>query len=77
VHQKGAGITLKAKIGGHVSKSGVLFEIYAERYTKLEAALQLADKLQPFGVGRKCEEQMLIDRIPNKVIHHKAFSIEW
>ena len=44
--------------------------------TKLEAALQLAEKLQPFGVGRKWEEQMLIDRIPMKVVHHKVFSIE-
>jgi len=61
VHQKSAGIKLKAKIGEHVSKSGVLFEIYAESDTKLEAALQLADKLQPFGVNRKWEEQMLID----------------
>jgi len=74
--EKGAGIKLKAKLGEHVSKNDVLLEIYAERDTKLEAALQLAKKLQPFGVGRKWEEQMLIDRIPTKVVHHKAFSIE-
>ena len=74
--EKGAGIKLKAKLGEHVKKGDVLFEIYAERNTRLEAALKLAEKLHPFGVGKKWEEQMLIDRIPTKVTHYKAFSIE-
>lgn len=74
--EKGAGVKLKAKLGEHVRKGGVLFEIYAEKNTKLESALKLAEKLQPFGVGKKWEEQMLIDRIPTRVTHRKAFSIE-
>jgi len=74
--EKGAGVKLKAKLGEHVRKGDVLFEIYAERNTMLEAALKLAETLKPFGVGKKWEEQMLIDRIPTNVIHYKEFSIE-
>jgi AMP phosphorylase len=74
--EKGSGVKLKAKLGEHVRKGDVFFEIYAERNTMLEAALKLAENLKPFGVGKKWEEQMLIDRIPTKVMHYKAFSIE-
>lgn len=74
--EKGAGVKLKVKLGEHVRKGAVLFEIYAERNTMLEAALKLAETLKPFGVGKKWKEQMLIDRIPTKVIHYKEFSIE-
>ncbi|MEM4733012.1 MAG: thymidine phosphorylase, partial [Candidatus Bathyarchaeia archaeon] len=74
--ERSAGIKLKAKLGDHVKKGTALFEIYAERNTRLEAALKLAEKLQPFGVGKKLEEKMLIDKIPTKKMHLKVFSIE-
>lgn len=74
--EKGAGIKLKVKLGEQVKKDRVLFKVYAERNTKLEAALKLAEKLQPFGVGKRWEEQMLIDRIPTKIMHQKTFLIE-
>ena len=67
---------LKAKLGDEIKKGEVLFEIYAERNTKLEAALELAKKLQPIGVSKTLEERMLIDRIPTKTIHKKTFTIE-
>ena len=43
--EKGAGVVLHAKLGETVRKDGVLFEIYAERSSKLAAALELAKQL--------------------------------
>jgi len=73
---KGAGVRLRVKLGDSVRKDNVLFEIYAERSTKLEAALKLADKLHPIGVGKKWGEQMLIETVPAKTYHPKIFAIE-
>ena len=39
--EKGAGVVLHAKLGDTVHKDGVLFEIYAERSSKLASALEL------------------------------------
>ena len=74
--EKGAGVVLKTKLGGHVEKDGVIFEIYAERHTKLEAAIELAKRLQPIRLSKKPEERMLIDRIPARAIHKKPFMLE-
>jgi len=74
--EKGAGVILKAKLGEQVKKSMVLFEIYAERNTKLEAAAELAKNLQPIGLSRKPEEKMLIDRIPTRKVHRRPFELE-
>src|SRR4030043_355292 len=62
--EKGAGIVLKAKIGDAVRKGSVLFEVYAERNEKLESALDLASRLQPFVLSRKAEEGVLLDQVP-------------
>ena len=74
--EKGAGVILKTKLGEHVKKGGVIFEIYAERNTKLEAAIELAKRLQPIGLSKKPEERMLMDRIPTRAIHRKTFMLE-
>jgi AMP phosphorylase len=74
--EKGAGILLKAKIGEHVDRNGVLFKIFAERNPKLESALKLACKLQPVGLSGKPEDEMLIERIPRRAIPKKAFILE-
>ena len=74
--EKGSGVMLKVKLGDQIGKGEVLFEIYAERNTKLEAATELAKKLSPVGTGKKLEEKMLIDRIPARIIHKKAFTLE-
>jgi AMP phosphorylase len=74
--EKGAGVLLKAKLGEHVKKGADVFEIYAERNTKLEVALELAKQLNPIGVGEKMEEKMLIDRIPTTIFHKKIFTLE-
>lgn len=74
--EKGAGVLLRTKLGGHVKKGGVLFEIYAERNTKLEAAIELAKNIQPVGLSKKPEERMLMDRILTPIVHRKTFMLE-
>ena len=72
----GAGVMLKTKLGEHVKKDGVLLEIFAERATKLEAAVELAEQLKPVGLSRKPEERMLIERIPTRIVSRKTFMLE-
>jgi len=74
--EKGAGVLLHAKIGEHVEKDGILFEVYAERSTKLRAAVKLANELQPMGLSRKPEERMLMERIPMRTVPKKIFAVE-
>ncbi|KON32450.1 hypothetical protein AC478_00015 [miscellaneous Crenarchaeota group-1 archaeon SG8-32-3] len=73
---KGAGVVLKAKLGEAVKKDGALLEIYAERSSKLQSALDLAKKLQPIVLSKKHEEQMLLDRVPEKVTVDSTFTLE-
>jgi thymidine phosphorylase len=73
---KGAGVVLKVKLGDAVKKDGALLEIYAERSSKLESALELAKKLQPIVLSKKPAEQMLLDRFPEKVAGDKPFMLE-
>ena len=65
--ESGAGIVLHAKLGEAVAKDGVLFEVYAERSSKLEAALELARKLEPVVLSKKPEERMLLGQYPAKI----------
>lgn len=75
--ESGAGIMLHSKLGDAVAKDGVLFELYAERSSKLEAALELARKLEPVGVSRKPEERMLLDQYPAKIGERdKSFTMD-
>ena len=74
--EKGAGVTLNTKLGDHVKKDGVVFRIHAERNTKLEAAIELAKKLQPVGLSKRPEERMLMARVPTRIIRKKTFILE-
>jgi len=74
--EKGAGVMLKAKLGDAVKKEGVLLEIYAERSGKLQSALELAQRLQPFVLSKRAEERMLLDRFPEKIAADKPFMLE-
>ena len=74
--EKGAGIMLKAKIGDAVTKGGVLFEVYAEKSSKLAAALELAKKLEPVVLSRKVEERMLLGQFPAKTRRDSHFMLE-
>ncbi len=74
--EKGAGVVLHAKLGGDVHKNGVLFEIYAERSSKLESALELAGQLSPIVLSKKPEEKMILDKVPEKITHEKAFMLD-
>jgi AMP phosphorylase len=73
---KGAGILLKGKIGDRVEERGLVFEIFAETASKLEAAISLMKILRPVGVGERLEREMLVDRIPVKKEHKRFFTIE-
>jgi AMP phosphorylase len=74
--EKGAGVVLKAKLGEAVRKDGVLLEIYTERSGTLESALELAQRLQPIVLNKKTEEQMLLDRVPEKIASEQPFMLE-
>jgi len=74
--EKGAGVLLRAKLGDSVRKEGVLFEVYAEKNTKLEAALKLSEQLAPIVLSKKPEEKMVLDTIPEKITHEKNFMID-
>jgi AMP phosphorylase len=74
--EKGAGVVLHAKLGDSVHKNGVLFEIYAERSSKLASALELAGQLSPIVLSKKPEEKMILDRIPEQASHEKTFMLD-
>ena len=63
---------LRAKLGDHIGKGETLFEIYAGRNTKLNTALELADKLQPIRLSKKPEERMLIKRVLTRTAQRKT-----
>jgi AMP phosphorylase len=74
---KGAGILLHAKLGDAVARDAILFEVYAEKPSKLAAALKLAEQLEPVVLSRKPEERMLLDQYPAKSGEtEKTFMIE-
>jgi AMP phosphorylase len=74
--EKSAGVVLHAKLGETVRKDGVLYEIFAERASKLEAALQLANQLSPIALSKRPEEKMVLDTIPERATHEKAFMLD-
>ena len=74
---KGAGVLLMKKLGDKVVKGDVLYEVYSGSVQKIDSAVRLAEKLNPFGVTGKFGEKMLIDRIPTKkVSYEKPFFLE-
>ena len=64
------------KLGDTVHKDGVLFEIYAERSSKLASALELAGQLSPIVLSKKPEEKMILDRVPEQATHEKTFMLD-
>ncbi len=74
--EKGAGLVLHAKLGDTVHKDSVLFEIYAERSSKLASALELANQLSPIALTKKPAEKMILDRVPETLAHEKTFSLD-
>ena len=73
---KGAGVHLHAKLGEQIRKDGILFEIYAEKTSKLTAALKLANELTPVTLSKKPEEKMVLDIVPEKLTQEKEFIID-
>jgi len=50
--------------------------IYSRQNQKLEAALALAEKLEPIGLSKRYGEKMLLGRVPTKIPHEKVFVLE-
>ncbi|MGD8545342.1 MAG: AMP phosphorylase [Candidatus Bathyarchaeota archaeon] len=69
--EKGAGVLLKTKLGHYVKKGNTLFEIYAERNSRLQSAIELAEKFEAIGLSKKPEERMLVGRVPPPIIYKK------
>lgn len=74
--EKGAGIVLKKKLGEAAAAGTVLMEIYAEHSIKLQAAEELAEKLQPIALSRRIGERMLLDQVPAKTTRVSPFMLE-
>jgi len=74
--EKGAGVILHAKLGENVRNNSVLFEVYADRSSKLASALKLAKQLSPIVLSKKPEERMILDQVPEKFPHEKPFSLD-
>ena len=74
--EKGAGMVLHAKLGETVHKGDVLFEMYAERSSKLASALELATQLSPVVLTKKPAEKMILDQVPEKLAHEKSFMLD-
>jgi AMP phosphorylase len=74
--EKGAGLVLHAKLGETVHKDSVLFEVYAERNSKLTSALELAGQLSPIVLTKKPAEKMILDQVPEKLAHEKSFMLD-
>lgn len=74
--EKGAGVLLRAKLGDQVKKGDSLLTIYSGTNQKLEAALALAEQLEPIGLSKRYGEKMLLGRIPTKIPHEKVFVLE-
>jgi AMP phosphorylase len=74
--EKGAGLVLHAKLGDTVHKDNVLFEVYSEKSSKLESALELAKQLSPIVLTKKPAEKMILDQVPEKLAHEKSFMLD-
>jgi AMP phosphorylase len=74
--EKGAGIMLYSKLGETVHKDSVMFEIYAERSSKLASALELAEQLSPIALTKKPAEKMILDQVPEKFSQQKSFMLD-
>ncbi len=73
---KGAGIYLHRKIGEKVRKGDVLFTIHAEKSTKLENAVSLVQEYEPYGIGRRYGEKMILKTVPSERPHKRIFILE-
>ena len=74
--EKGAGMMLHAKLGETVHKGDVLFEVYAERSSKLTSALELANQLSPVVLTKKPAEKMILDQVPAKSTQKKTVMLD-
>lgn len=73
---KDSGVRLSVKLADKVKKGDKLFTIYSNNNSDLNNALKLAKEFKPIIVGRKLEEEMLLEKIPSKIPHRRMFVLE-
>ena len=71
---KGAGVQLHKKLGDHVKKGDILFEIFSEQTFKMNMAIGVANKVNFIGIGQGHE--MLLAEIPEEEEHRQFFVME-
>ncbi|UCD07273.1 MAG: AMP phosphorylase [Candidatus Aenigmatarchaeota archaeon] len=71
---KGAGILLHKKLADKVKRGDILFEIYAESGYKLKKALDIFEKKNVVGVGKKYS--IVLAEIPEEEKRKKYFILE-
>ena len=73
---KGAGIYLYKKMGDVVKKGDKLFTIFAEKSSKLNAAIKLMKKEFPIVIGKGYGESMALKKIPEEKDEARFFILE-
>ena len=73
---KGAGLLLRVKIGDKVTEGDTLFRIYAESAQRRDNAAELAEELEPMGIGSRIGERMLIKQVKAVARHRAEFILE-
>ena len=72
---KGAGIHFNVKLGDNVRKGETLFTIFSDNYNNLEAALKMAEELEPLVVGKHYEDKMLLGKM-SEIPRKRIFMLE-
>ncbi len=71
---KGAGVHFRKKLGEKVRKGETLFEIYSEKDSKFNRAIELVHKLDIMGIGK--ERGMLLEKLPAVGEEERYFILE-
>ena len=71
---KEAGIVLHKKIGDKVKAGEILFEIFANKQSKLSRAAKICEEGKGYGVGER--QEMLIHKVTEPPFHKKTFILE-
>ena len=73
---KGAGLTLRVKMGDEVAEGDTLFRVYAETAQRCDNAEATAEELDPIVIGRRIGERMLIKQVKAAARRGTEFILE-
>lgn len=71
---KGAGVYFRKKLGDKVRRGETLFEIYSEKSSKFERAIELVHKIDIMGIGK--ERGMMLEKLPAVEEEKRYFILE-